>query len=67
MQYFRQLPRPCDQRVIVGVADRFETRKAFAKRRFCHRLDLRILLERGDGALAAGGEGAQAGIDADAG
>ena len=64
---FRQLPRPRDKRVVIGVADRFEARKAFCERRLCRRLDLGILRERGDGPFAAGGEGAQAGIDADAG
>ena len=67
VQLCRQLPRPRDQRVVIGMADRLEARKAFGERRLCRRLDLGILLERGDGPLAAGGEGAQAGIDADAG
>ncbi len=63
----RQLPRPRDQRVVIGMTDRFKARKAFGERRFCRRLDLGILLERGNRPLAAGGEGAQAGIHADAG
>jgi hypothetical protein len=55
VQLCRQLPRPRDQRVVIGVADRLETRKALCERRLCRWLDLGILLERGDGLLAAGG------------